>query len=167
MSEPNGSPPSSSRRRWECSCREYSGGTGLRGHEGKLLVDAEGAASDSADGIAGREVAEEFAAVVVHAEAGANDDLVVEYLGLPCRAHPGADAPLAAGERRGADAQVPLVLLPAMIKPGLAMVSWTCAVAVEVGIEVEDAALLFGKAAVPVVAHAGGSERVGVIWNLS
>ena len=77
----------------------------MRVHERKLLVDAEGAAGDSADGIAGREVAEQFAAVVVHARAGAHHHLAVEHLRLPGRADARSNAPLPAGQRRVADAR--------------------------------------------------------------
>ncbi len=84
--------------------RLRDGGAGGGVDEGQLLVDAEGAAGDGADGVAGREVAEELAAVVVHAGAGADDDLVVEHLRLPGGADARGDAPLAAGQGGVADA---------------------------------------------------------------
>src|SRR5271168_2944009 len=55
---------------------------------------------------------------------------------------------------------VPLALLPAMTRPGLAGVG-AGVVVVERGIEVEDAAVLLGEAAVPVVTNAGGEGEVG------
>ena len=54
---------------------------------------------------------------------------------------------------------VPLALLPAMIRPGFAMVSDADVVAVSLRIEVEEAAVFLGEAAVPVVAHAGGERE--------
>src|SRR5580658_5554935 len=43
----------------------------------ELLVHAEGAAGNRADGVSGREVAEQLAAVVIDAGAGADDERIV------------------------------------------------------------------------------------------
>jgi len=64
--------------------------------ERELLVDAEGSAGHGADGVAGREVGEQLAAVVVHASACANDNGVMVASGRPSSADTRPDAPLTA-----------------------------------------------------------------------
>src|SRR6202042_403509 len=70
----------------------------------RRLRHAERTACNHAGGETGREISEQLAPVVVEAPPGADDDFVVEHFGAPRDADPWCKAPLAARERRGADA---------------------------------------------------------------
>ena len=128
-------------------------------NERQLLVDAEGTAGDRTDSVAGREVSEELAAVIVHAGSGADDHFVVEEARLPCRADAGSDAPLASGERGVTHAFGAVGVVSGDDQPGILDGVGAGAVVIEGRLEVEDAAVLLGEAAVPVVAHAGGQRN--------
>ena len=90
-----------------------------------MLIDAEWSTGDGSDSIAWREITEEFAAVVVHAAAGANDDFAVEHGRLPGYADSGTDTPLAAGERGIAYSLGAVGVVAGNDEPGLVMVSET------------------------------------------
>src|SRR5208337_358260 len=63
-------------------------------HPRGSLIYAEGTTGDHARGKTRRKVGEEFAAVVVHPPARANDHLVVEHLRAPGHANTGREPPL-------------------------------------------------------------------------
>ena len=105
-----------------------------------------------------RETGEEFAAVEVHAEAAAEDDFACIALRSEGETDARANAPLTAGESRcgGCLSRGELVVRgdDEAAVDGLAVGD------VEAfGIEVEDVAVLFGEAAVVVVAYAEGEAE--------
>ena len=120
-----------------------------------MLVDAEGAAGDGSDCVAGREVGEQFAAIVVHACAGADDNLVVVHGWLPRGAHARTDAPLTAGEGGVAYPGSAVGVIAGNDESGIRNGVGADVIAVELRIEVEDAAVFFCESAIPVVANAG------------
>src|SRR6202022_680532 len=77
-------------------------------HKRWSLVYAKRATRYLTCGVAGRQIAEEFAAIVVHAGTTTNDDLARKHRRLPRCAEAGCDAPLPASQRRIADALGPL-----------------------------------------------------------
>ena len=84
---------------------------------GNLLIDAERSSGDQADGVARREVAEQLSAVVVHAHAGADHDLVIESLGSQAAPIRGAKPHWRPVSVVLLTPAVPFLLLPAMMKP--------------------------------------------------
>ena len=143
----------------------------LGSDEGYLLIDPEWPSRDFTDGIARGEVTEELSAVVVNARARADNDLVVESRRLPCRADARSDAPLAAGERGAAYSLSSILVIAGDDESALGRPKRSgclagrqraggCDVGVKRGIEVKNASVLLGEAAVPVVADAAGESEV-------
>src|SRR6202041_3016444 len=130
--------------------------------EGRRLVDAEGATIDYAFGVAGGEIGEEFAAIVVDTGSGADYDLVVETFGTPGDAQAWGESPLAAGEGGVADTLAREKFVVAgdddSVEAGARGIDGIGGVVVGVarGIEIEDAAVFFGEAAIPIPTQAGG-----------
>ena len=112
------------------------------------MIGAEGPTSDGPNGVTGREVGEELAAIVVNAGAGADDDLIVKQLRLPSCTDAWANAPLATGKRGVADARSAVDIVPGDDDAGVGDGVGRRVVGVAGGIKVEDAAVFFGKAAV-------------------
>ena len=130
----------------------------LRADKRFSLVDAVGSAGDLAGSIAGREISEQFAAIVVDAGAGADDQLAVQRGRLPGEADARSESPLAAGERGVADAVDPGDLEPALAR-GEAVRSHV--VLVQRRVEVEQVAILLRQSAVPIEAQARGQAEGG------
>ena len=130
-------------------------------HEWKLLVHPKGPAGDGANRVTGRKIAEELAAVVIHARSGPDDHLAGEELGLPRRAQPRPDAPLPACQRGGAYAAGAVRVVAGDDETRIVDRVGRLAIAVELRVEVEDASLLLGQTAVPVVAQTRGERERG------
>ena len=138
------------------------GAANLRIDERRSLIYAEGAASNHASSKARGKIGEEFAAVVVHAPAGADDDFVVKHFGAPGNTETRAQAPLAASESGIADAFAgELFVIAGDEKAGVDDGVGGVVVVVFRGIEIVEAAIFFGEAAVLVEAKAGSEAEVG------
>src|SRR5260221_9902963 len=99
---------------------------------------------------------EECAAIVIDAGAGANHNFVVKHRGAPGHADARSNAPLPAGQSGAADAA-----LIGHDEAGGGDVTGVVVESVLRGVEIIDASVFFGEAAVPVIAYTEGDAEVG------
>src|ERR1700734_1508089 len=117
-------------------------------HKSKLLVDAEGTAGDGADGVARREIAEELAAIIVDASAGADNELALESARLPGGANARANTPLATRECGIAHSRSAVGVVAGDDEACAGNVVGCGAIAIELGLEVEESTVFLGQAAI-------------------
>ncbi len=138
-------------------------------HKRQLLVYAEGSTRHCADRVARREITEQFAPVVVHAEAGPHYQLRVEHLRLPRCPQPGRNAPLPSRQRRLAHASSSIRIVSRddeawlcdRVRGRIVLVGvWIARIRRAREVEVEDTSILLRQAAVPVIPYTGRQAQV-------
>src|SRR6202034_1074201 len=134
-------------------------------HPGRSLIYSKWTASDNPRREAGREVREEFSAIVVQTPACAHHNFVVEHARAPGQTHARCESPLPPSESGIADPLGGKVRIVPRDNEAVRIdyvVGYVVVVAR--GIEIENAAVLFFKA--PVIVEAETSAKAEVRPNL-